>query len=244
MNKALVFAFVALFALASAYPKDRNGKFIIDPSKHDYIAPGPNDVRAPCPALNTLANHGHLPRNGKNITKTDLIYGLFNGLNVGRDIGFILAEGAFKKFDNPAVLDLEMLQKHNAIEHDASMTRNDNALGDSTVVNATLLDALIASSADGKVLNWRDMVAHRLRRQADSVERNPTFVWNEAQKEAAAGEVAIFQLVFGSWWSGVEIATADSILRHERFPDGWKPHEGTVLLADVLPLTALVRLKI
>jgi hypothetical protein len=28
----------------------------------------PGAVRSPCPALNALANHGFLPRNGKNIT--------------------------------------------------------------------------------------------------------------------------------------------------------------------------------
>lgn len=26
--------------------------------KHPYIAPGPDDIRGPCPGLNTLANHG------------------------------------------------------------------------------------------------------------------------------------------------------------------------------------------
>ena len=38
-----------------------------DESKYEYEAPGPNDSRSPCPALNTLANHGYLPRDGKNI---------------------------------------------------------------------------------------------------------------------------------------------------------------------------------
>lgn len=27
---------------------------------HHYIAPGPEDSRSPCPALNVLANHGYL----------------------------------------------------------------------------------------------------------------------------------------------------------------------------------------
>jgi hypothetical protein len=27
---------------------------------HDWQAPGPQDVRSPCPALNTLANHGYM----------------------------------------------------------------------------------------------------------------------------------------------------------------------------------------
>src|SRR4051812_19538700 len=31
---------------------------------HPYIPPGSGDYRSPCPALNTLANHGYLPRTG------------------------------------------------------------------------------------------------------------------------------------------------------------------------------------
>ncbi|KAJ6580365.1 hypothetical protein DFH09DRAFT_1440715 [Mycena vulgaris] len=29
---------------------------------HPFIAPGPNDMRGPCPAMNTLANHGYISR--------------------------------------------------------------------------------------------------------------------------------------------------------------------------------------
>ena len=36
-------------------------------SQHEYVRPNRNDARSPCPALNTLANHGYLPRDGKNI---------------------------------------------------------------------------------------------------------------------------------------------------------------------------------
>ncbi|KAL5121771.1 hypothetical protein ACEQ8H_000458 [Pleosporales sp. CAS-2024a] len=31
---------------------------------HAYIAPGPNDLRGPCPGLNTMANHGYINRSG------------------------------------------------------------------------------------------------------------------------------------------------------------------------------------
>lgn len=38
-----------------------------DPSEHRYEPSRPTDSRSPCPALNVLANHGYLPRDGKNI---------------------------------------------------------------------------------------------------------------------------------------------------------------------------------
>ena len=30
------------------------------PNAHEYRAPGPGDYRSPCPALNTMANHGYM----------------------------------------------------------------------------------------------------------------------------------------------------------------------------------------
>lgn len=40
-----------------------------------------NVVRGPCPMMNTLANHGFLPRDGRNITKENAMAGLGAGLN-------------------------------------------------------------------------------------------------------------------------------------------------------------------
>ena len=31
---------------------------------HAFIAPGASDLRGPCPAMNSLANHGYIARNG------------------------------------------------------------------------------------------------------------------------------------------------------------------------------------
>lgn len=31
---------------------------------HAFIAPGVSDLRGPCPAMNALANHGYIARNG------------------------------------------------------------------------------------------------------------------------------------------------------------------------------------
>ncbi len=46
----------------------RSAGAFADESQYRYQAPGPNDSRSPCPALNALANHGYLPRDGKDIT--------------------------------------------------------------------------------------------------------------------------------------------------------------------------------
>lgn len=48
--------------------------------EHRWTAPGPGDLRGPCPGLNALANHGYFPRNGivpleVGATATNQVYG-------------------------------------------------------------------------------------------------------------------------------------------------------------------------
>jgi hypothetical protein len=35
-----------------------NGTKLVNDPQHPFIAPGPNDLRGPCPGLNALASHG------------------------------------------------------------------------------------------------------------------------------------------------------------------------------------------
>lgn len=48
---------------------------------HKWVAPGPSDIRGPCPGLNALANHGYFPHNGivpltVGATATNQVYGM------------------------------------------------------------------------------------------------------------------------------------------------------------------------
>jgi unspecific peroxygenase len=38
-------------------PVDTSARLVPD-ANHPFIPPGPDDIRGPCPGLNTLANHG------------------------------------------------------------------------------------------------------------------------------------------------------------------------------------------
>ena len=55
-------AFVSTVKVTGAQPPpgpdpDTNIKLVND-AAHPYKAPGPDDIRGPCPGLNTLASHG------------------------------------------------------------------------------------------------------------------------------------------------------------------------------------------
>jgi hypothetical protein len=53
---------------------------------HKWVAPGPNDIRGPCPGLNALANHGYFPHNGvvplqTAVTATNQVYGQYPNIS-------------------------------------------------------------------------------------------------------------------------------------------------------------------
>lgn len=66
-----------------------------DPRFTKWTPPGAGDVRAPCPGLNTLANHNFIHHNGKNMTIPHLVEGLAAGMNIGPDFSIAVRDVAF-----------------------------------------------------------------------------------------------------------------------------------------------------
>ncbi|EPQ59866.1 Cloroperoxidase [Gloeophyllum trabeum ATCC 11539] len=68
---------------------------------HAYIPPSPSASRSPCPALNTLANHGYLPRDGKNIHPAQIITALRDGYGLSTPLAWVLTYGGYFLLRNP-----------------------------------------------------------------------------------------------------------------------------------------------
>lgn len=64
------------------------------PRRGDYAPPTPNDLRSPCPSLNALANHGYLPRDGRNVRASDFLNGL-SQLGLGSFLAYTLTHPVF-----------------------------------------------------------------------------------------------------------------------------------------------------
>ncbi|KAF5353425.1 hypothetical protein D9756_007906 [Leucocoprinus leucothites] len=62
---------------------------------HPYIQPESSDSRSPCPALNTLANHGYIQRTGKDISFLELIDALQHVYNLSWLLSLFLAVVGF-----------------------------------------------------------------------------------------------------------------------------------------------------
>lgn len=95
------------------------------------------DARSPCPMLNTLANHGLIARDGRNIKSDDLFNALMlMGAPPTVTVGILKfvytqlkeanPEGSFlSQFGEMPTLDLDRLTIPGILEHDVSLTRND-----------------------------------------------------------------------------------------------------------------------
>ena len=104
-----------LLGLASAMPqREQKAEIAIGLQEGDWVAGGPGDgksheiwlismpilivwstiARGPCPMMNTLANHGFLPRNGLNITRENAVHALTTGINFNDTLANIMWEQA------------------------------------------------------------------------------------------------------------------------------------------------------
>lgn len=111
----------------------------LDETTYPYQAPTDTDVRSPCPGLNAAANHGLLPRDGKNIDLDTLAKGLYLGYHLDYDAGvFVGSIGiAASSTGNASTFNLDDLAQHTpqVLEHDGSMSRNDSYWGDDNTFN-------------------------------------------------------------------------------------------------------------
>jgi len=217
-----------------------------------WSAAAPTDARSPCPALNTLANHGIiLPHNGRSITYDMLKNALIQGLGLSNAFGTLFAHAAFKKFANPktGTFDLDWLTTnlHNTvpvsgaagIEHSASLTREDRPNFDHSSDNtqrnaqASQVQIVLNSSKDGKVISISDFANARKQLWDKSFAARPALRSDKLhiQEDLIAtteGCLLLGALSGNSAKGSFQIAKsyAQSILLNERFPDGWtrNPH--------------------
>lgn len=97
----------------------------------EYVPPKDGDSRSACPMLNALANHGILPHDGKNIPFKELSTKVRHSFNFAPTFCFFVSKFAADFLNRSywtGTFDLADLSLHNAIEHDASLTRKDAAL--------------------------------------------------------------------------------------------------------------------
>ncbi|KAI0482016.1 Cloroperoxidase [Xylariaceae sp. FL0804] len=196
-------------------------------SYHTWAPAGPGDVRAPCPMLNTLANHGFLPHDGKNISLNDTAAALDSALNIPLSIsGFLFTDAMTTNPDpNATTFDLDDLSRHDILEHDGSLSRTDHYLGNQAVFNQTIFNQTMGFWT-GPVVDVQMAANARAARMMTSMLDDPAFSLSSTGSSFSVGESAAYLLVLGDndqsrtvpkdrlvWW-----------FQNERLPlqFGWK----------------------
>lgn len=137
--------------------------------------------------LNAMANHGILPHDGKNISFRDLNTAVRQTFNFAPSFCFFVPKFS-ADFLNRSYwsghFDLAELSLHNAIEHDASLTRQDAAIvPDQGKPDLELVDALLkeatGKTADGSaLLTIPDLSRALSKRRVDCRKANQEYTEN------------------------------------------------------------------
>ncbi|KAK4618915.1 putative sterigmatocystin biosynthesis peroxidase stcC [Fulvia fulva] len=194
-------------------------------SERDFTTwspPGAGDVRSPCPAMNSLANHGFIPPSGKGLTQPIVTKGLADALNIGPDMANFLFAGGL--LSAPQLLlgsfDLNMLNRHNfPIEHDVSLSRQDTFFGNNQPFNRTIFNEVLAfyKGMENATIpvTWQAKYA----RVQDSQKRNPDCTYGPRELLLSNGEAALYLSVLGDPTSGVApVKYIKTFFEQERLP--------------------------
>ncbi|KAG2058107.1 Cloroperoxidase [Suillus hirtellus] len=184
------------------------------------------DSRCSCPALNAMANHGIIPRNGRNISFVELNHQIRTTYNFGPSFCSYVPHYAarmLKKSYSNDTFDLQELDLHNGIEHDASLFRLDTALEpNQSTKHIPFIEELLAAYT-GKdqygndVLTTKDLSSILGKRRAIARATNSEFSLSFFHKVFGSANSSTLLTIFGG-----RVEDLRSIVLHERIPEGWE----------------------
>ncbi|KAJ2914351.1 heme-thiolate peroxidase, partial [Candolleomyces efflorescens] len=223
-------------------PPAYTGIKLVNDADHPWEPLRPGDERGPCPALNTLASHGYLPRDGV-ATPAQLITATQEGFNFDNTAaivvtylahllnGNILTDllsigGLTPKTGPPPAPPAHAggLNVHGTFEGDAGLTRGDAFFGDNHSFNQTLFDKFVdfSNRYGGGFYNLTVAAELRYSRIQDSIATNPEFQFRNVRFITAYGESVFPINLFVDGRSSerkLSMPDATSFFRDMKFPD-------------------------
>lgn len=246
-------------------PLTDSGLMLVNDPDHPFIAPNPDtDIRGPCPGLNTLANHGYLPRTG--VARPDqLVTAVMEGFNLGNTFAKFLVYQAHLIDGNPLtnLISIGMktpetgpdppapaivggLSFHGTFEGDTSMTRVDAFFGNPALFNSTRFQEFEAFSTEFGAQGTYDInAAAELRHQRlqDSIQTNPQLSFRSPRILSAFSE-AVFPTIFfvdGRLNNGqLSLEAASSFFDPNHFPNDFNRQPAPVDFPTITPLVTQI----
>lgn len=167
------------------------------PPSQPFLTP---PARAPCPMLNTLANHHFLPHHGRNLTRTQVTTALFDALHVNHTLSSSLFDFGLLTSPlgtNATTWSLDDLGVHNILEHDGSLSRSDAYFGSPLTFNQSVFDETKGYWGEGEVVDVGMAAEARAGRIRESRRVNPGFGLSELGREFAFGESVAYVVFLG-----------------------------------------------
>ncbi|CDO72106.1 hypothetical protein BN946_scf184962.g49 [Trametes cinnabarina] len=227
---AAVFLLDFLFTLYNIVtPNRRTGRVILEGHPGyggkwpQYIPPREGDSRSSCPALNAMANHGLLPRDGKNIKFNELGVAIRRVYNFSPTFCFsvpnYIAQALVRNYRTDR-FDLADIDAHNCIEHDASLTRVDSYddPDQAKIAKALVEELLNSGTGPGGDLTPNDLSRLLGKRRVEAKRRNPKFSLAFVHKMFGSSNASTLLTIFGG-----RVQDLHPFLHEERLPDGWEP---------------------
>lgn len=198
------------------------------PSDNEWIPAGPSDIRSPCPAINLLANHGFINRNGTDILVDDMVEQLATVFPTALSFPRAVADNAIARGltttngEGEDIISIDSLHTENEQEHDASFTRRDLFFGEDALnVDHDLITALFESNGSD-LLTREDLMAFQSSRIDDSFANNPEVDISEGNMNSMATQ-AVLLMIFAQRDAIDTISKAllREWLENERLPESY-----------------------
>ncbi|KAI8989321.1 Chloroperoxidase [Pilobolus umbonatus] len=208
-----------------------------------------SDIRSPCPVLNTLANHGFISRDGKNIKKDELFDSIML-FGISPILGSAIIDYFYRASNEPYIdksfisqftstdkIDLDRLRVHGILEHDVSLTRQDAALPpyDASQIMPQFVNRMIHMGdrhADKKFTRKDEGDIRRIR-YLESNRNNRQFHMSLFTQLATAAECCLMLDIVGRD-GAIDTTHLKGFFLDERFPDDWVPRETIMSYYDHL----------
>ncbi|KAJ7035935.1 Chloroperoxidase [Mycena alexandri] len=193
----------------------------------EFVPPREGDSRSCCPALNAMANHGILPRDGRNIKFTDMNKAVRSTYNFAPTFCLFVPTfmaGLLKKNYKTDMCDLAEINLHNGIEHDASLTRQDTKYDPGQDKPYLPFIHELLASATGKdkdgnlMLTAADLSRYSGTRRSEAKATNPDYTLDKFHKMFGSSNSSTLLTIFGG-----KLGDLEPFLKEERIPQGWEP---------------------
>ncbi|KAI8151189.1 putative sterigmatocystin biosynthesis peroxidase stcC [Colletotrichum sp. SAR 10_70] len=217
---------------------------VIRRGANDWAPPTSDDRRSPCPMVNTLANHGYLPRNGLNVSLADLITGFTAAVNLDPAATTLVGQKALltSTTGNNATFNLDDLDKHGVIEHDGSLSRNDVYFGDNHSFDEEIWET-VASHFVNETISIPTAAKARAARLQAAAAANPEFSLTADGVQFSFIETALYLSIFGNLDDGnAKTEWVKVLFQEERLPfaEGFTRSNTSVTAAGILGLVSKV----